>query len=220
MPNYAPRLSIPFVDCSGVVKKWSEACKAMVVYQHDADKDVSRVHLHMVMIDCKYATPEALKRQFREMIVTERKGNELWAWSRATEPDLSFIIYMSNGCLTPVFVKNVLAEDIENYRSLWVEPKKSDSTSEKKEATKTKNELLYEMSEIFNKMKFDHYAEEFIWKSAVQVVLKVLKKNKIVIGRYKIREYRDALLYHREDIEEKFMDFVNEDFKSWLKYNG
>lgn len=218
MPNYAPRVSLSYADMSGVVQEWSQACKAMVVYQHEPDKEVNRVHLHMVMLDCKFKTAEALKRQFLSRVKTERKGNELWSWEHKQfpNPDIKFITYMSEGKLAPVFVKNISPDTIEELRLQWVvyeSTPKGESLSEKKEATKTKYELVQDMIKEINNEDVIGLGERQLADYVVRVVLRVLRKNRIVIGRYKIREYRDAVMYYREGADHSFLNFVNQDYK-------
>lgn len=215
MPNYAPRVSLSYADMSGVIEEWSQSCKEMVVYQHDPDKDVNRVHIHMVMIDCKYKTAEALKRQFHSRVETDLKGNALWSWEHESYiPDISFVTYMSKGELAPVFVKNILPARIEELRLQWKEPTpKGKLLTEKKESQKTKYDLLHDMNSEIDIERCNGMSNRVLADYLVSVVLKILRKNRIVVGRYKVREYRDALMYTREDFIPRFINFVNEDFK-------
>lgn len=216
MPNYAPRVSLSYADMSGVVEEWSTSCEKMVVYQHDPDEEVNRVHLHMVMINCKYKTAEALKRQFHSRVETALKGNALWSWEHKQDPDLSFITYMSKGILRPVFEKNVLPAEVEGYRLKWIEPtpKGKDLLTEKKESTKSKYDLLQEMISEVKHEEIVGKCYQYLTNYLVDVVCKVLRKNRIIIGRYKIREYRDAIFYYMFDtVGRKFTNFVNEDIK-------
>lgn len=215
MPNYAPRVSLSYADMSGVVQEWSNSCEKMVVYQHDADKEINRVHLHMVMIDCKYKTPEALKRQFHSRVKTDLKGNALWSWEHGkSEPGMSFITYMSKGELASVFVKNILPAEIEELRLQWKQPTpKGNLLTERKESAKTKYDLVQEMLQEVDDDEIVNKCSTRVADYLVSVVLKVLRKNRIVIGRYKVREYRDSLMYYKPNQERMFLNFVNSDFK-------
>lgn len=215
MVNYAPRLSMDYSDVSGVIEEWATSCEKMVVYQHSADKEVSRNHLHMVMINCKYKTPEPLKRQFYSRVSTERKGNDLWSWvhDKYPNPDLSFITYMSEGNLRPVFVKNVLPAEVEEYRSKWIETTpKGSLLTERKESKKSKYELLQEM--LIEVEKIKSVDGSSILNEIVEIVFAVLRKNKIVVGKFKIRDYRDSIMMYKKDYNWLLLSLVNGDYKS------
>jgi len=87
MVNYAPRISLSYSDLSGVIQEWAQAAEKMVVYEHEADADVATTHVHMIIIDCKYKTPEQLKKIFRKHINTDRGGNDLWSWVHKDYPN-------------------------------------------------------------------------------------------------------------------------------------
>lgn len=213
MPNYSARVSLSYEDLSGVFTTWSESCEKMVVYQHDADDEVNRTHCHLLMLECKYKTPEALKRQLFNRLSVADKGNSFWSWK--ADSDIKFIVYMSKGKLRPVFVKNFSPAELEELRLQWKEPTpKGNLLTEKKESTKTKYDLIEDMMKEINDDDVDGKCSSYLADYLVRVVLKVLRKNRIVIGRYKVREYRDALLYYKPNLEQKFLNFVNEDFKS------
>lgn len=215
MPNYSPRVSLAYADVSGVLETWSHSCEKMVVYEHQRDAQVSRTHIHALMINCKYKTPEPLKRQFCSAVDTSSKGNELWSWvSKYGVPDEKFITYMSKGILRPVFVKNFIPAEVEEFRLQWVQPTpKGSSLTEKKESTKTKYDLVQEMMQHVNDEEVNGMCSRYLADYLVRVVLNTLRKNRIVVGRYKVREYRDALLYYKDNMEKRFINFVNEDFK-------
>jgi hypothetical protein len=135
MPNYAPRISIPFETLEPVFKLWAESCTAIAVYEHDADEEIQTTHCHVLMIDCKYSTAEALKRVFYATLpgLKAKKGNDLWAWAHKDypNPDLGFITYMSKGKLTAKLIKNIPGSTLEELKGKWVEADKPDTTSDK-----------------------------------------------------------------------------------------
>lgn len=121
MPNYAPRLSMSYVELSSVFDVWSKSCESMVVYEHPQDTSVKTTHCHVLMINSKYATAEQYKRQFHELVKTDLKGQSLWAWEHKEygTPEKGFIRYMSKGKFEPKFVKNFSKEELENARQSW-----------------------------------------------------------------------------------------------------
>jgi len=216
MRNYCPRVSLSYQDISGVVQEWSETCEKMVVYEHQRDAKVNRTHCHMLLINCKYKTPEALKRQFHSRVKTTMKGNELWSWeSKYGEPNDSFIKYMTKGTLAEIFSKNYSPAELEGHRLQWQDltPKGETLLTEKKESSKSKYDLVQEMLNSLDENYVQGKCTRYLADYLVSVVLNVLRKNRIVIGRYKVREYRDALMYYKDDLNLKFTNFVNEDIK-------
>lgn len=121
MPNYAPRLSMSFMELSSVFDVWGKSCESMVVYEHPQDTSVKTTHCHVLMINSKYATAEQYKRQFHELVKTDRKGNALWEWEHKEygNPDKGFIKYMTKGKYAPKLVINLSKEELEQARLSW-----------------------------------------------------------------------------------------------------
>ena len=216
MPNYAPRVSIPFADLSGVLSLWSEVSEKMVVYEHAADEEVSTTHVHLIMINCKYATPEALKRMFYANINTERKGNDLWSWTHKDfpNPDLSFIGYMSKKDLRPVFQKNILPAEVEEWKLKWSKPTTSkplrqsslhENTQDNKKLTKF-NVIARVVNRILtadNALEANESRKQAILNDVSEVqVIKAIKQVLIednqVLGLYKVIDLYDGfVMYHQ-----------------------
>lgn len=136
--NHAIRITLPYEDCSGIISRWADRCHAVVAYQHTADDEVSKTHVHLAVYGCEVKT-EALKRMWPD---APGKGNEFWSWKPLDGEYLSqlqdatkvkFITYMSKGTLWPVFVKNISQATLENSRQDWVEPVKADNPEEASE---------------------------------------------------------------------------------------
>lgn len=122
MPNYAPTVHYKYCDISGVIDIWSTKCNQMAVYQHGPDDGQATDHCHILMLDCIYTTPEALKRIFHEHIKSDKKGNALWAWThkKCPDPNLDYLRYCSKGTIAPCFLKNISQEQVEEQRSKWI----------------------------------------------------------------------------------------------------
>lgn len=130
--NYAIRITLPYVDCSGIIRLWSSRCRSLIVYQHDADAEVSKTHVHIGLVGTE-VKHEALKRMW---VDCPGKGNEFWSWKEwqydvVTDMNYDkYLSYMSKGCLAPVFIKNFSEELVENSRQSWVEPVKADKSGD------------------------------------------------------------------------------------------
>lgn len=227
MPNYAPRVSVCYADMSGVVHDWSETCEKMVVYQHDADAEVPRTHLHFLIVNCKHKSPEALKRKFHSRVETDLVANELWAWTHKDypNPDEGFIPYMTKGNLAPVFVKNFSPDELEAARAKWIEPipkgkclltdEKEDTKKPKK---KTRRELVDIISARYKALEQKHELFEKIADQITKIVIEVLNEEKAIFRRSKVQEYRDTVMGEHHKL--KFLNFANEDIYKYVKYNG
>lgn len=119
--NHAIRITLPFADCSGIIRQWADRSQQAIVYQHQADEEVSKTHVHLILGGCETKS-EALKRMWKD---APGKGNEFWSW-KDWDGTKKFITYMSKGSLRPIFVKNFSQEEVENSRQEWVEPVKAD----------------------------------------------------------------------------------------------
>lgn len=153
MFNYAIRITRPYMDCSGIISRWADRSNAIVVYQHDADEEISKTHIHLAIYGSEVKA-EALKRMWEDV---PGKGNEFWSWKEwIVEQDNDdslinsrYLTYMSKGTLRPVFVKNFSNAILENSRQGWVEPVKADKPGDLSErivnkvVNKIKNEFVY-----------------------------------------------------------------------------
>lgn len=221
MPNYAPRVTLSYNDVSGVIRMWSKSCDKMVVYEHEADEEVATTHVHMIMVNCKYKSQDTLCNQFRKLIETERKGNELWSWEHKNypNPDITYIKYMTKGKLKPVYVKNVSEDEIETYRSQWVDnsPKRvvvSDDNNvviPAKTKQMTKWEMLCLMYHEYELARKENRGFAVSKSQRNRIIINVLKEHKQVVGLYKVQEFSYALMMHFEP--DLFLDALDNSMK-------
>lgn len=113
-PDLCIRVTLPFQDCSGIVHKWSARCSKMLCYEHEADEEVSKTHVHMILqgLDCK---TEALKRMWSD---APGKGNEFWSFT-PLRSEAKYLAYMTKGQLRPKFIKNFSPAEVEAARESW-----------------------------------------------------------------------------------------------------
>lgn len=150
MYNYAIRITLPYVDCSGIISRWADRSHGVIVYQHDADEEISKTHVHIALAACEVKA-EALKRMW---VDCPGKGNEFWSWKEWDEYDANeplaevykYFAYMSKGHLRPKMVKIFSEELVERSRQSWVEPVKADKPGDSSE---------YYIREVLK--KFEHY---------------------------------------------------------------
>lgn len=219
MPNYAPRITLPYDDVSGVISVWSGYCDQMAVYEHDADLEVNKTHVHMIMINCSFKTAEPLKRRFYEQIKTDRKGNDLWEWEHKNypNPDIGYIKYMSKGTLTAKFVKNISEQVLEEWRQKWTPdiPKapilRQTSLDEDAKKKLTKYAVVLEVVKL---ILAKHPTATEVQKQAILIdadsdsvlknIRKVLIQDNQVLGLYKVIDIYDAYVMYYQ--KEKFLE--------------
>jgi len=219
MPCFAPRISLPYSDMSGVVEEWSKHCEEMVVYEHQADESVKCTHLHLLMLNTR-VKEEAFKRMFHSRVKTDLKGNDLWKWATKWGiPGRSFITYMTKGKHSYKFCKNIPDSEIEALRLQWKDPTpKGELLTERKESSKTRQDLIQLMRSKYKPDEKRSHLLDNIAEDITEVIIDVLNEHKIIFSRRKIQEYRDTIMGEHHKL--LFKQFVNEDIYRYLKYNG
>lgn len=155
--NHAIRITLPYSDVSSILSLWADRSDKVVAFQHSADEEISKTHVHIALYGCEVKS-EALKRMWVDV---PGKGNEFWSWKEAKPwpkqsdewilevmksdavkdeeaklqlyEDLKYLTYMSKGSLRPLFEKNISRAILERSRQLWVEPVKADKSGDPSE---------------------------------------------------------------------------------------
>lgn len=214
--NYAPRISLPYHDLSGVINVWAESCHELAVFEHEADVEVNTTHVHMIMIGCKYKKPDMLKRIFYARFPDEtRKGNALWSWENKDfpNPNKEFIKYMTKGIHSAKFLKNISEQEVENWRQQWVQttPKttslRQTSLDEDAKKKKTKYSIVLDVVKLIlakHPMATTEERRQAILNDVedeivIKAIRKVLISDNQVLGLYKVMDIYDAfVMYHQK----------------------
>jgi len=129
----------------------------LVVYQHDADDEVSRTHCHLLLKDVKRntATTVTLKRRLAKLTNQEYAVCD-WSFKttygeKKTPVDDAFISYMSKGSLSPSFVIGYTKEQIEEYSA--------DGYTKADITTKRQSRLRFESQSIPRKTQYAMFSE-------------------------------------------------------------
>lgn len=115
----------PFFD--KVVSKHPNS--VLVVYQHDADEEISRTHIHALMENVNPST-DTLKRWVKEALGVSEFSRYDWAFPALKNRD--FITYMSKGKLEPSLIHNISVEEVTAFRAKWVEHRVVTSSEKEK----------------------------------------------------------------------------------------
>lgn len=216
--NYAPRISLPYNDVSGVIALWAGTCDRIAVYEHSQETQTSKdkTHIHMIMMGSKYKTPEQMKKIFYLHVKTDRKGNDLWEWTNKKwpNPDINFITYMSKGKLQPKFVKNISPAELEELRVKWIPPTpkgvKSSQQSLVNENDVKKSTKFQIIEKVVNLILAKHplatteeQRKDVLVGVSDTIVLyairRVLIEEHQVLGDYKIMDLYDGfIMYHNK----------------------
>lgn len=208
----------------------SNKCNKLIVYQHDADDDVSRTHCHIVIIG--YTTSDAtLKAQVIKCLGSRPEKTD-WVWDPSVRSEALSIQYLSKKDLKPVYNKGFEESFIAENSAKYVPKDKSDDKNVLKkfklisetpaQAKKRKNDYIEEM---INDLKDNHpmwrHTEGFKYTWNAQEVLftiaSVLNRNQVIYDRYKAREYYDTLMsrilpFHFIDrLKSSIVGFVTKD---------
>lgn len=223
MPNYAPRISLPYNDVSGVINLWADSCDKVAVFEHPADQKVKTTHVHLILINCKYKTPEALKRIFHKNVCLVdneiTNGNGLWKWtSKYGEPDETFIKYMSKGKrYAPKFLKNISPDEVEELASKWVEPSSDHAKKVPKaeELHKTHWEICQEIIQELNKLPKDRInpvtislTGQYDFRTLYRITMVVLKKYHVRTSRNELERFLVTIMRDDVNFEEDVMSSI------------
>lgn len=154
MFHHAIRITLPYECCRDIITKWANRSQQVVVYQHDADEEISKTHVHIGLSGCEVKA-EALKRLWPD---APGKGNEFWSFKDWIEEESSvsmtyrasykYVTYMSKGKLSAVFVKNFSDQQLETSRLAWVEPVKADKQQGSSEHIIAKIMMKFKVDDI------------------------------------------------------------------------
>jgi len=206
----AIRLSEPYQKMVTFWAKLAESSDKLVVYEHDAN----RMHCHALCVGYTGST-DTLKNWIKKTLVVTVYPKSDWAFAtqyKSAAGDYvpindDFITYMSKGTIQPKLVKGFTQDAIDTYRSLWVpRPRKGERIQYKITATITDKQRKLQVNdmiqEVYSRLNSQGWNGEnlnvkgtSLDREIVKTIIEVFQtENHNVIGRYKIRDYYDAVL--------------------------
>lgn len=208
--NLAVRVSRTFDE----IKEWVEniTCDNCIVFQHDADEEIARDHVHMLIMGsvCK---PDALKARFKKLYGDIEKTD--WSFKTANDEWEKYITYMTKGRIPPSYC-TFEPIYILNLQEKWVEPsKKSNVLLEDgklvrnidESGKKTKRQMLESMR--------SRYTGTESTREILRIIRKVLIDNNEIIGMYKVLDYYDSLLMYSD--KENWMGLMEQKINSRVR---
>lgn len=211
MNNFAFRISVPWNDCRDVVLNYLKDISAtLVIYEHEADEEVMRTHIHGLIMGCQRSDDTLRNKLFKVMFTKnyELKSTFKRKGGGPLPVSLNYITYMSKGKLEPSYFHGITKEEIDAYRAAWVDYESTPAAKEKKDPTKaiTRYEFIKECYEQYNK-DFLHtrftgkdpfsppgnkvYPEIFDQAKACEIVIAKAIEHKQSMGFYKLVDVVD-----------------------------
>lgn len=196
MPSLAVRVSAVYES----IKDWIAdiECDKCIVFQHIADEEINRDHIHMLLVNV-VKDNETLKRRYCKLYNPEVKGNSLWSWKTIPETDYDlYITYMSKGTLIPVYNKGFDTVYVVERQCAFVDYKKLNMVDGKlvRDVEKVNKKTKAELLELMRSQVSSGGTTREILKG----ICKVLMDNKEVIGQYKMLDYYDSfMMYDRKE---------------------
>ena len=142
MKNFAFRVSSLYDETKEHLANLFELCEKVAIYQHDADEEISRTHIHGLLIGCTKGEDTIRNRFFKgkyqsadyELKTRYEVKEGLMQVKRKYDVDEKYIIYMSKGVLDPMFLKVFTKEETDAFKAQWKnhKEKKEDRSEVKK----------------------------------------------------------------------------------------
>lgn len=204
--NWSVRITRTYEELKPWIQNLSDKCEKLIVYQHDADEDVSRTHCHLMIIG--YTTSDETMKMQLTKILGQRPEKTDWAWDPSVRSEDDSISYMSKKDLQPMYNKgyedSYVVERSTKYVPKSEYVKSSGKTqykviAEKPEVSKKRqNDLLDEM---IQKYRENYPMDEYVCKNppfksneVVKIIIDTLNQHRVIFGRYKVRDYYDTIM--------------------------
>lgn len=191
------RITRSYDQLESFMTKLSQHSSKLVVYEHEA----SRLHVHGLVVDCNVST-DTLKNWIKNACQCSTFPKSDWSFITKDKQgrlvDDNFITYMSKGVLQPKCVYGYDADVIEQYKLQW-KPMKSQKVQyvlKQENPHEAKKRQIDMLDEIVRRVD----AEKIVLtEDILQVICDVVyRENRTIVGRYKIRDYYDMVVYRTQ----------------------
>lgn len=194
-------MTFDYESIKEVIEKLKDHSSAIVVYEHVADNEVSRTHIHGLVVDCKVST-DTIKNWIRKIKGAVDKND--WSFktaAKSAEEQHGYIVYMTKGVLEPKFSYGYELDVLLDAKQKWVDPslprvkakdgKLIKDVDESKGISKRK--ILEAIIAEIGEMECDT-------RTILAAIRKVLIRHNCVIGQYKVIDYYDSyMMYANKD---------------------
>lgn len=213
MANFAFRITVAYDDLGLGLLALYDMSEKIAIYEHDADEDVNRTHIHGLIMGCNRKEDTVRTKFFKgiyestdyELKTKYQDKNKRW-WP----VDDKYITYMSKGRLQPQYVKGYSFEETEEFRKQWVDfsalktARESSGTKVGEDqvavATTPKKQMTVysHCKAIIDGMKDKNNG--LIKHNVIDEIIEYCNKNKIAMGGYKARDWYDCILQQAKPV--------------------
>lgn len=194
--NIAFRITNSYLELSAFCDKLTKHCDKLVVYQHDT----TRTHIHGLILNCKVST-DTLKNYVKHALGVQSYPKTDWSFKtehKGNPVSSDFITYMSKGSLQPSMQFGYTIEELEHYKSLWVDivPKRKREMVQYKLKLENPREAKIRQNELLDMVK-QRVKESGLKqpRDILQAIRQVVYvEHRTIVGRYKIRDFYDYVL--------------------------
>lgn len=217
--NFAFRITSSYDVIQESLKELTDMCSKVAIYQHDADEEIERTHIHGLLMGCSRGEDTIRNRFFKgkydasdyELKQKYKVKEGLEKIKRSYPVDDKYIIYMSKGVHDPVFLKTYTNEECDVYKAMWRNHKEKKQEVEKEKSAKPKN--IYEECQDIVSAKlpkrsypyFNGFIEEQVWdysdSEIVDAIVLWANEHHKAINQYKVRDYYDCILMRQKPMK-------------------
>lgn len=194
------RISRSGDELAKVFDQMLQSCDKYIVYQHEADDEISRTHVHGLIEGCKVST-DTLKNWVKKAL--DVKAFPKTDWSFVTELQgkpvtEDFITYMSKGTLSPIRSSWDEAR-VDELKNKWSDEYVTRGMKRQfkivqmltpQEAKKTYNQMIDDIDGRIGDRDDDRHI--------LEQIVKYVNEKRLIIGRYKIRDMYDTIRCRRK----------------------
>jgi len=193
------RISRSYADLKEFATKLAEVCDVLVVYEHEADDEINRTHIHCYASNPQVST-DTMKNWVKKALGTKVFPKTDWSFPEAE--DEGFITYMSKGHLSPLLIKGIESDAVAALKDKWVDmPKRTGKTQYVLKIENPQQQKMRQaemVAEIRRRIRSDAPPDDCgiydIAHILTIIIDVVVKQNNTVCGRYKIRDYYDTVM--------------------------
>lgn len=186
-------------------------CDALVIYEHTRDETDpvnNRTHIHLVILGLQI-TVQGLKDRITSYLNTQVHKSD-WSFKKINNINEvpKILVYMSKGKYIPKYVRDFEIDNLaiisawENYGNLQRPMRQLKITQlGSKEYKQTYNDLIDKIINILEE------GGDYQPRQIIETIISVFRKERIIIGRYKIRDIYDTVYMRKlpEHYIEKLM---------------
>jgi len=208
MTNFAFRISVEYDLCSKEMLEYLEPLSdKLIVYEHEADDDVARTHIHGLIMGCSRSDDTLRNNLFKKIYTKNYELKSTYKTKTGTNPvDDKYITYMSKGKLDPKYIKGYSQEEIAIYKSQWKDMTISKygrieltPKEEGKPKAMTRFAFVMHCAERYSEEMLKFIEEvgvqthRYDRRLATQIIILECMKNHQALGFYKIVDIVDSI---------------------------